>query len=570
MRYACLACDYDGTIARDGVVTRRTLDALAKVRSSGRKLILATGREVDELIAVFPEYAMFDRIVAENGGVLVRPATGERTKLAAPPPASFVEELRRRGVEPLSVGECLVATWQPHENTVLEVIRDMNLELQIIFNKRAVMVLPTGVNKGTGLGVALSELGLSPHNVVGAGDAENDHGFLAICECSVAVANALPSLKERADWVTLGTHGEGIEELIQLLLKNDLEDLAPVLGRHEIVLGTLEHEESFTIPVYGSGLLIAGPSGQGKSTTVSAIVERLVRSKYQVCLIDPEGDYDDFKPIISLGGPDHIPASTEVLDTLENPTQSVSINLLGVPLADRPAFLRSLLTHLQELHAQKARPHWIIVDEAHHLLPAESPETRLPKELHTFALVTVHPDSVSPRVLQSITGMILVGNEPQVVLDQFNRGAGTNHQLGRLEPPDPEAGMVLAWLFSDPAGPHRLKVKLADSQLRRHKRKYAAGELGEDKSFYFRGSAGKLNLRAQNLNLFVQLAEGLDDETWSYHLFHGDYSRWLSEKLKDADLARIVANIESQHGLSPTESRQQVFGAIRKHYTLSA
>jgi hypothetical protein len=50
-----------------------------------------------------------------------------------------------------------------------------------------------------------------------------------------------------------------------------------------------------------------------------------------------------------------------------------------------------------------------------------------------------------------------------------------------------------------------------------------------DKSFYFRGPAGNLNLRAQNLVLFNQMAEGVDDETWLYHLRRGDHSRWFRE-----------------------------------------
>jgi hydroxymethylpyrimidine pyrophosphatase-like HAD family hydrolase len=48
MRYFCLACDYDGTIAQDGAVLPSTLEALKRLKSSGRKLILATGRELGE------------------------------------------------------------------------------------------------------------------------------------------------------------------------------------------------------------------------------------------------------------------------------------------------------------------------------------------------------------------------------------------------------------------------------------------------------------------------------------------------------------------------------------------
>jgi HAD superfamily hydrolase (TIGR01484 family) len=280
MRYVCLTCDYDGTIARNGRVAQSTLQALERVRSSGRRLILATGRELDDLFSVFPEPSLFDRIVAENGAVLYRPTSQEQVMLTNAPPKEFIDALTRRGVQPLSVGECVVATWHPQETTVLEVIHAMSLDLQIIFNKNAVMVLPSGVNKGTGLSFALNEMGISPHNVVGVGDAENDHAFLGMCECCVAVSNALPALKERSDWVTAHSHGAGVEEVAEQLLKNDLEELTPRLKRHEILLGTNKDGQPFALPAYGSRLLIAGPSGSGKSTVVSAIVERLVENKY--------------------------------------------------------------------------------------------------------------------------------------------------------------------------------------------------------------------------------------------------------------------------------------------------
>jgi HAD superfamily hydrolase (TIGR01484 family) len=572
MRYVCLTCDYDGTIARNGKVAQSTLQALTKVKSSGRRLILATGREVHDLTGTFPDVSLFDRVVAENGGVLYRPASQERVVLAEPPPRAFVEELTRRGVEPLSVGQCVVATWHPNETTVLEVIRAMSLELQIIFNKNAVMILPSGVNKETGLKVALKELGISPHNVVGIGDAENDHAFLNLCECRIVVSNALPALKERADRVTAHSHGAGVEEAIQLLLENDLEDLTPRLKRHDILLGSLQNGEPFSLPAYGSRLLIAGPSGSGKSTTVTAIVERLVTSKYQVCLFDPEGDYDEFEQLATLGGPERIPSSSEVFEALSNPSKSLSINLLGVPLADRPSFFQSLLAHVQELRFKTGHPHWIVIDEAHHLLPAErgAGSAAIPKDLKNFVLVTVHPDLVAPAILSSVEGMIVVGKETQPVVDQFNKGAGTNYRMDPSMNKPAEPDFVFCWIFSDPAGPRFVKVKLAESQRRRHQRKYAVGELGEDKSFYFRGPDGKLNLRAQNMNLFAQLAEGLDDDTWNFHLAQADYSRWLRETIRDQDLAEVVGNVEKDRTLGPKESRQRIIEAIRKHYTAPA
>jgi hydroxymethylpyrimidine pyrophosphatase-like HAD family hydrolase len=222
MRYIALATDYDGTLAHDGFVTAATIEALERLRQSGRKLIMVTGRELADLESVFPRLILFDRIVAENGAVVYTPAPRERQVLGEPPDALFIETLRRRGVTPLSVGDSIVATRHPQETTVLEVIRDLGRELHIVFNKGAVMILPATVNKMSGLRVALQTLGISEHNTVGIGDAENDHAFLKWCEFSAAVANALPSLKETADMTTRGHHGAGVEELIDMILADDL------------------------------------------------------------------------------------------------------------------------------------------------------------------------------------------------------------------------------------------------------------------------------------------------------------------------------------------------------------
>ena len=178
MRYHVLASDYDGTLAHDGRVDASTSQALKNLLATGRRLVLVTGRELPELLDIFPSIDLFEWVVAENGALLYRPSTRERRALAAPPPAEFIQRLRDRGVEPISIGTVIVATWAPHEQTALQAIHDLGLDLQIIFNKGAVMILPTGVNKATGLTAALHEMELSPRNAVGVGDAENDLAFL--------------------------------------------------------------------------------------------------------------------------------------------------------------------------------------------------------------------------------------------------------------------------------------------------------------------------------------------------------------------------------------------------------
>jgi hydroxymethylpyrimidine pyrophosphatase-like HAD family hydrolase len=225
MRYFALATDYDGTLATDGLVDEATVRALERFIGSGRRLVLVTGRQVEDLERVFPRLELFERIVAENGAVVYAPATKEVRVLEAPPPPAFTKALKAAGVEPLSIGHVIVATREPHQTAVLETIRTLGLELHVEFNKGAVMVLPAGVTKRTGLVAALEDMGLSAHNVVGIGDAENDHSFLALCECAVSVANALPSLKERSDWVTSAQCGAGVVELIDRVLAEDLRGI---------------------------------------------------------------------------------------------------------------------------------------------------------------------------------------------------------------------------------------------------------------------------------------------------------------------------------------------------------
>jgi hydroxymethylpyrimidine pyrophosphatase-like HAD family hydrolase len=232
MHYLVLATDFDGTIARDGHVDAVTVSALGRVRESGRRLVLVTGRELVDLLATFPRCDLFDWVAVENGAVLYHPATKESRVLAPPPPRALVEVLTRRGV-PVSVGQSIVATVTPHEHTVLAAIRDLGLEWHVVFNKGSVMALPSGVTKVTGLMPALDELDVPAARTVGIGDAENDHAFLRICGLGVAVANALPALKADADVVTAGAYGDGVVEVIHSILLDDLATVTARPERHE-------------------------------------------------------------------------------------------------------------------------------------------------------------------------------------------------------------------------------------------------------------------------------------------------------------------------------------------------
>lgn len=580
MHFLVLATDYDGTLAHDGVVDKETIAAVERLRSSGRRVVLVTGRHLSDLCNIFPRLELFDRVVVENGGLLYRPETHEQKPLCPAPNERFLALLQERNI-PFSAGRTIVATWQPHDADVLAAIRDVGLDLQVIFNKGSVMVLPSGVNKGTGLQAALDELGISYHNVVSVGDAENDLSFMRLSACSVAVSNALPSLKEHADVVIDKPRGEGVAQLIDCLTSDDLAAFDSKLHRHSILLGTRildpaastnghEKDRPVLVSPRGDSILVAGPSASGKSTAVAGILEQLVQHGYQFCLIDPEGDYDGFTDALSFGSAKETPDTKALFRAMEFPKQSVVVNLIGVGLDDRAGCFVSLLPHIIDLRARSARPHWLVIDEAHHLLPSSwtPANATVPQLLESTILITVHPEHVAKAALRLIDIVVAIGKSPLQVFRSFA-------QAIEIEPPSIQAaalrqGEALVWFPKRGGEVIHVKAPRSTRERLRHLRQYAEGELSPDQSFYFRGPQSKLKLRAQNLKTFLQLAEGVDDETWMFHLRNGDYSHWFESMIKDEELKRQTVEVEQNMNASAHESRERIKQAVEARYTAPA
>lgn len=227
MRFRVLACDYDGTIASQGILAPETVESLHQLRESGRRAVLVTGRILDELLDICDDLDVFNLAVLENGALIYNPATGKQRLLAPTLPRRFISALQAQGVTPLSVGRAICSTWEPYEAVVVRTIHEMQLDLQILFNKHSVMVLPASVNKATGLTAALEELCETAEATVAVGDAENDLVMLGMAGCGVAVGNALTSVKERADLLMPGRAGDGVRELIDQILADDLSSALP-------------------------------------------------------------------------------------------------------------------------------------------------------------------------------------------------------------------------------------------------------------------------------------------------------------------------------------------------------
>jgi hypothetical protein len=287
-------------------------------------------------------------------------------------------------------------------------------------------------------------------------------------------------------------------------------------------------------------------------------------------LIDPEGDYQELPGATVFGNAKQPAVADAVLQLLGKPDQHAIVNMLGVPIQDRPGFFLSLLPRVQELRARTGRPHWIIVDEAHHVLPSSwSPAGQaLPQRLERMLFVTLSPDLLPVGVLELIDAVIAVGDEAEKMLKTFA-------EVTKIKCPKPlgaqlEQGQIALWLRHDSRRPEILILAPGKTVQHRHRRKYAEGELEPERSFYFRGPEEKLNLRAQNLITFLQLAAGIDDESWQHHLRRGDYSTWFRDGIKDSELGDEAARVEQDNFATATSSRSRIRELIETRYTLPA
>ena len=224
MRYRVLATDYDGTLAKHGQVSESTISALRRLKESGRRAVLVTGRLLHEIREICDGIELFDVIVAENGAVVWSEERGMRS-MAPPVPLDLVAGLRRRGVTPLIVGSVICSTWSDHEVAVIETIEELGLDVELSHNKGALMMLPGGVDKAVGFKTAVQWLKERPDAAIAIGDGENDLPFFAAAGCSAAVDNALDSVKRAATIVLDRDHGSGVEDVIDALIDDDLATL---------------------------------------------------------------------------------------------------------------------------------------------------------------------------------------------------------------------------------------------------------------------------------------------------------------------------------------------------------
>ncbi len=520
--------------------------ALARLRAGGVRLVLSTGRILDELLVEFADVAdHFDALVVENGAIIE--IEGRRITTAPPVDPALSVGLRNIGTM-FRNGEVIVAAAAADAHVVLDELARLGLECQLVHNRSELMVLPSGVNKGVGLQAALDALGVSPHDTIAIGDAENDHSLLSSAELGIAVANAVESLQRIADVVLDKPNGDGIRVLV-----DDLTTGAALWRqrkRPHITVGDDVNGRPVRIPAHPANVIITGGSGDGKSFVAGLIAEQLVDLGYSVLVIDPEGDHiglDALQPVVVLGDDGPPPEPETVVNLLKPNNAGIVLDLSALTQPQQNRYLTDLPARVEACRRADGRPHWVLIDEAHRSITnTEAALGAIDLSASGYCLVTWKPDQLPPALVagtDTILALVTEHPDPNIVDLVAAVANEPRSEIARLLT-GPTGSVVVA---TRDAGPPRLAhIAPRHTDHFRHEHKYDIDGTPPHRAFWFRDEHDKPTGRAaHNLSeLETELAH-CDRTVLRHHAPRRDFSRWIEDVFHDRQLATSVAAVES-------------------------
>lgn len=576
-----LALDVDGTLATHDHITHETWEALRVAQSAGISLILVTGRKLDTLAALGPFEELFEAIIAENGGLIFLPKSDIVLYPFGFLDPGLLSELHQLEI-PVDQGKVLAATWTPHDRELMNLLANKQYSATLEYNKGAVMILPPGASKGTGLLVALRELGYSTHNVIACGDGENDISFFEQAEVAVAVANATPGLKKTADIVLEESNGAGVQSLIYDLLQDDFP-VIPCRSSHQLILGKTLKGDPFCInpmDLTNGNLLIFGSSGSGKSWLAGLLVEKLLAQEYQICIVDPEGDYTGIRAFphsLVLGGKGNNQSPVEqVITLLEYTDLSLILDLSLYSLSEKLVYVEKVLRGLKNLRSRRGKPHWLLIDEAHYFCPSKenSLVELIADEMKEggIGIISYRPSQLAHKVLDSIHHWLLTQFDDSGEIDFLNSITDNKfvddsiNQVATLS-------LGKAWASfhniqentSSPAIIEFQNFQRVTPHIR-HLNKYLHAPLPPHKQFYFHIKEPYDGpTTAGSLGEFLEVLSQVPLRSLKYHLDKSHFEQWLKKVLNDQVLAKQFGKI-ARRNLTGELMREELISATQKRY----
>ena len=549
-----LACDFDGTLAFEDRIGPYVRDTLERVRKASVRLILVTGRSFFELTRVCDCLELFDAVVAENGAVIYYPGAAMIRDQGPPVAARLLEELDRHGIS-CQVGRVIVGVARADEGAVKDALRAAGISRDLIYNRASLMLLPAGISKGSGVQHVLRFFGLSPHDVLAIGDAENDLSLFDACGLSACPGDSLGAVRDRVDWVFPGTHGDDVATAItSLVLEGQLP--LPQSPRLRIALGWVAAtSEPVTIPARGVNVLVHGDSHSGKSWLAGALVERLVAARYAVCVIDPEGDYRVLSRLPGMAWTEiEKPADVDraLARLRQDPTASVVLDLSNLSHAAKVAIIGRALRSIREMRRLGGRPHWVLVDEAHYSLHGDGVEAdELGLEDGGFCLVTYQSSELRDDVVRAVDVFLLARTTVAAEL-AFLRAQlpmtddGVDAAVGALTRLPRGEFLMVRRSAEDHSGMFTFVAAPRQTVHVRHLAKYVDSVVPPGREFLFRRADGQVQGAADSLQSFRRVVAVAPDEVLGHHAALGDFSRWVHDVFADTELARQLRKAEAR------------------------
>jgi len=575
MKFSVLALDYDGTVARDGVLDSDVKAAIVEARTRGIVVIFVTGRILTDLKRVAGNLEFVDAVVTENGAVLSFP-NGQTRIIGHRPPQAFLDQLSRRGIQ-FQAGECIIESDAAVAPQILAIIRELELPLVLLFNRSRLMVLPQAISKSTGFQKVLNVLRLSVHNAIGIGDAENDHDLLSACEIGVAVGWGSPALQKEADEIIHGAGPPAVAEYVRKVSRQ-MRLREASTSRHKISVGAGSDGNPVAFSIDGRNALIVGDPQAGKSWGAGLACEQMILQGYCVCVVDPEGDYGSLESlpgVVVLGGAEYPPDLPDVARALRHFDLSAVINLSRIGYEEKVSYLKALLPMLASLRRTTGLPHRIVVDEAHYFLSEANVTELLDFELGAYTIVTYRPSDLHPdlrrRLHVIIAKRLTQAKEVQTLLTMAgnkNLEGEWTKILGALEPE--EAALLPG---QDEAGGMLQRFKLSPRMTPhvRHRSKYFDVEVDSGHEFVFTENGSMIGPPARSLKQFVTLLRDRSHTCLDGHARRGDFSRWIAGTFHDHQLASDVRKIEQRYRLGHLDDvRQSLSQVIQERYCFSS
>jgi len=224
MQEKIFAVDIDGTITENGAgrIHLDALDALRHMIRLGHKVIFVSGRSSVEgyILSVFG--GMTRIAVGENGGAITfgpsnHKLLGNKDECmkAFELLKSKIPEAREKPVFPRMTEVVLERTFDLE--LAKKIMKDNNMPVDLSDSQYAIHINSKGINKGRGFSEVLTMLSASPSDVIAIGDSETDVPLFKISGQSIALGNAVESVKSQASMTVSGKAGDGVIEALEYI-----------------------------------------------------------------------------------------------------------------------------------------------------------------------------------------------------------------------------------------------------------------------------------------------------------------------------------------------------------------